>query len=188
MTLTSARLCGVIRMACTQHPAPSTQVLSTCAGLHGSLPGMEGSLPLTRTWILTSRTVLSRRRKMAPKTQQIHDIRRQLNSWELSPEEADWEDALRLCHGLLSHEACQAGGPQSRWATGRLDTEQAWGSPPRMIPSFLPQPKYILETSVLVTTGLGGSIGISWVRLGMLLNILRCTDSPNNRELSGPKC
>ena len=60
-----------------------------CAGLHGSLLGMEGSVPLTRTWILTSRIVLSRRRKMAPKTQQIYDIKRQLNSWELSPGETE---------------------------------------------------------------------------------------------------
>ena len=93
---------------------------------------------------------------MALKTQQIYDIRRQLNSWELSPEEADWEDALRLRHGVLSPEACQAGGPQFRRATGSLHTEQAWGSPRRMTPSFLPQPKCILETSVLVTTGQGG--------------------------------
>ena len=55
----------------------------------------------------------------------------------------------------MSHEDHQAGGPQYRLATGRLDTEQAWGSPPRMILSFLPQPNYILETSVLVTTERG---------------------------------
>ena len=108
-----------------------------------------------------------------------------LGSWVL--ERQNWEGALRLHHSLVSHEDRQAGGPQYRWAIGRLDTEQAWGSPPRMILSFLPKPNYILETSVLVTTE-RGSIGISGVRLGMLLNILQCADSPNNRELSGPKC
>ena len=73
-----------------------------------------------------------------------------LGSWV--PGRQNWEGALRLHHSLVSHEDHQAGGPQYRLATERLDTEQAWGSPPRMILSFLPQPNYILETSVLVTT------------------------------------
>ena len=76
-----------------------------------------------------------------------------LGSWVLGRQ--NWEGALRLHHSLVSHEDHQAGGPQYRLATERLDTEQAWGSPPRMILSFLPQPNYILETSVLVTTERG---------------------------------
>ena len=121
---------------------------------------------------------------MALKTQQIYDIRRQLNSWELSPEEADWEDALRLRHGVLSPEACQAGGPQFREAAHRAGL------------GFSPKDDSVISPPTQMHSGdicacphcAGGSIGISWVRLGMLLNILRCTDSPNNRELSGPKC
>ena len=108
MTLTSARLCWVIRMAC---PLPSTQVLSTCTGPHGSLPGMEGSLLLTQTWILTSRTVLSRGRNMAPKTQQIHDIKRQLNSWELSPGEMELGGGPEVVS-----QSGEPGGLPSRWS------------------------------------------------------------------------
>lgn len=92
---------------------------------------------------------------MAPKTQQIHDIKRQLNSWELSPGETELGGRPEAVSHLVSQAACQAGGPRCPRAIGRRDTEQAWGSPPGMILSFRPQPRYNLETPVLVTTERG---------------------------------
>ena len=57
---------------------------------------------------------------MAPKTQQIHDIKRQLNSWELSPGEME----LGGCPEAVSQSGEPEGLP-SRWPLEPMGCREA---------------------------------------------------------------
>lgn len=89
-------------------------------------------------------------------------------------------------HSLVSDENCQAGGPQQRWAIGRLGHSAGQWFSTKMISSSLPNPDNVWRGRCLSQLG-GRAIGISWAEARDAVKHPMVHTEPSHRESSGSK-